>query len=183
MASMRMLGLTQRARMGWKTPQRPLPRMRGRDREGASAGACAASRVAGFRSPSRASSSPSRQGPCPSLRSATAYFTRNSATATSPPSTATSSPSNSTRRARSGWWIVSWSGCEAGAPPDFSPAQLKHHQRREHDAAAERLQRGEHLAEEERAADGGEQRLEVHEQRGAERADARGRGEDADEPG
>src|SRR6266481_6096133 len=167
-----MLRLTQPPTMGWKAP-------RGRDTEGA----CAASRAAAFRSPSRASWLPSRPAPSRNSRSATACFIRNSATATSPPSTATSSPSNSTRPARSGWWIVSWSGYESGASPNFSSAQLKHHQRREHDAAAERLQRREHLAEEERAADRGEQRLEIHEQRGAERPDARGRGEDADEPG
>src|SRR5262249_31977286 len=38
MASMRMLGLTQRARMGWKTPQRPLPRMRGGEGGGGATG-------------------------------------------------------------------------------------------------------------------------------------------------
>src|SRR5262249_57244665 len=117
----------------------------------------------------------SREGQCPSSRSATVCFTRNSATATSPRLTATSSPSNSTRRARSAWWIVSWSGCDAGASPNFSPAQLKHHQRPKHHAAAERLQRGELLGEKKRAADGGEQRLEVHEPRGPGRAAARGR--------
>src|SRR5262244_309475 len=173
----------------WTTLQGPLPRVRGRDREGARA----ASRARAFRSPSKASSSPNPPAPSPTSRSATASSTRNSATATSPPSTATSSPSNSTRRARSGWWIALWSGCErrrarprrvAGfAPPPLSPAQLKHHQRRKHNAAAERLQRREHLGEKERAADGREQGLEIHEQRRAERADAHGRGEHAEEAG
>src|SRR2546430_16419285 len=135
-------------------PQGRLPRVGGRDGGGASA----ASRGAASPSPSKASSSPSRPAPCPSSQSATASFTKNSATATSPRSTATSSPFNSTRPARSGWWIVLWRGCEQRvAPPHHSPPQLKHHQRGEHDAAAERLQRREHLGEEERAAHGREQ--------------------------
>src|SRR5215469_17917704 len=172
-------------------PRRPLPRVRGRDREGACAQACGANRAAAYPSPSKASSSPNPPAPSPTSRSATASSIKNSATATSPPSTATSSPSNSTRRARSAWWIVSSSGCErraprrvAGfAPPRPSPAQLKHHQRREHDGAAERLQRREHLGEKKRAANGREQWLEIHEQRRAERPDAHGRGEHAEQAG
>src|SRR5262245_48956155 len=174
----------------WTTRQGPLPRVG--TREGACTEARAASRARAFRSPSKASSSPNPPAPSPSSRSATASSIKNSATATSPPSTATSSPSNSTRRARSGWWIVSWSGCEGRraprrvadfAPPGLSPPQLKHHQRREHDGAAERLQRREHLGEKERAADGREQGLEIHEQRGAERPDAHRRGEHAEQAG
>src|SRR5262249_1312239 len=99
-------------------------------------------------------------------------------------STATSSPFSSTRPARNAWWIVSWSGCDH---PDVarlpSPPQLKHHQRPEHDAAAEYLQRREDLAEKERATDRCERRLEIHEQRGAERSDAHRRGKHAEKPG
>ena len=67
---------------------------------------------AASRSPSKANWSPNPPAPPPPSRSATASSTRNSATATSPRSTATSSPSRSTEPGRSGWWIVSWSGCE-----------------------------------------------------------------------
>ena len=54
-----------------------------------------------------------RPARCPPSRPATACSTSSSATATWWRSTATSSPSRSTRRERSGWWIVSWRGCEA----------------------------------------------------------------------
>src|SRR5215468_11003116 len=72
-------------------------------------------------------------------------------------------------------WLTSgalWRDLKARAPP--SPLELKHHQRGNHHRAAGDLQRRENLAEKCRAADRGEQRLEIHEQRGAERADAHG---------
>ena len=49
-------------------------------------------------------------------------------------------------------------------PP--SPSHLKHNQRPDHHRPAQRLHGPDHLAEYDRAVDGGEQRLQVHEQRG-----------------
>ena len=101
---------TQRPMTRRTTPQGPLP-LKGRE-SGTGSTPPAAARARASRSPSRASWSPNRPAPSPTSRSATASSTRNSATATSAPSTATSSSSSSTRRAKSGWWIVSWRGCE-----------------------------------------------------------------------
>ena len=53
-----------------------------------------------------------------------------------------------------------------------SAPQLKRHQRREHDGAAEPLQRSEDLAKQQHAQHHRHQRLHVHDQRGPERPDA-----------
>ena len=105
-------------------PRRPLPPCGGGTGRGVEVQAseapptpAATPPAAAARSPSKASWSPNPPAPSPPSRSATASSTRNSATATSPASTATSSPSRSTRRARSAWWIVLWSGCEAVIHP------------------------------------------------------------------
>src|SRR5258707_8019348 len=58
-----------------------------------------------------------------------------------------------------------------------SAPELEGHQGAQHDGAAQNLPRGHELAEQRRAEDGCEQRLEIHDQRAAERPDAVDRNE------